>query len=489
MSWLTCIALLALSCLAASVVAAPVSILDAKKLADNSAVELSGKVLTAIFPGYFYVSESDNSAGLRVVSSETPVLGGTVDITGTMATNASHERQVAASSAVIHGYVPPLIPNNQVGGDNFFYNPATGAGQQGVPVATSLPNNIGDLVRTTGTVTMGATGDAADFPIDDGTHVGLLVVIAPGITNPGFSAQVTVTGISSIRYVAGVTRRAILLRGPQDVVVNQPAPECKYTAEMVYIPRGESYMGLDYNSSDVVTYPASPKIKIYLDGYWIGKYEVTRAEYRKFIDAGGYINQEYWTDEGWWWRLQYRNNHPWCWDDAYWYQGDNYPVIGVSPYEMDAYCKWAGVRRTTESEWEKAACWDPVTGFDRRYPWGDVWDAQKCNNANDTIWPFASKAGPVGMYSDGVSYYGCHDMAGNVFEWCKGFYASDWYSHPPAIGWIDSQGPDRPEYDYYNTQVYRGGSWYPGELEQRCAHRFGQIACLYNADIGFRVTR
>jgi len=480
-------ALAVLVVLASICAAAPVSIIDAKKLPGCAPVELSGKLVTAVFPGYFYVSEPDHSAGLRVVSSTAPVLGGSAEITGMMDTNTSQERQVVASSVVIHSYVPAPISSKQVGGDDWLYNPENDAGQMGVPMASGLPDSIGEVVQTSGTVTMGKPGDSADFPIDDGTHSGLLVVLAPGVTNPGYGAQVTVVGISSLTYVVGTTRRTILLRGPMDLTVNQPPPECRYTDEMVYVAASEFDMGLDFNPADQVTYNSSPKHRVYLDGYWIGKYEVTRAQYRAFIDAGGYANQQYWSEEGWWWRLQYRWDRPWRWDD--YYQVDEQPVMGVSPYEMDAYCKWAGVRRSTEAEWEKAACWDPVLGHARRYPWGDVWDVEKCNNANDSVWPFNSKTGPVGMYPDGVSYYGCYDMAGNVYEWCRGFHIRDWYSHPPAIGWIDPEGADRPEYDYYNTQAYRGGSWYSVEVSMRSAFRFGQIASLYNADIGFRVTR
>lgn len=473
---------------AAACVASPISIQEAKRLDDGAQVELSGKIVTAAFSGYYYLSEPDHSCGVRVLSSKIPLAGATASVSGTMATSESYERQIVASSATFDSYLPPVISNKQVGGGDDSYDEFSGAGQRGAPLGASLPNNVGELVRTTGTVTMGKPGDAADFPIDDGTHVALLVVVPPGVTNPGYGAQVTVTGVSSLMEFGGVPRRAVLVRSSQDLQVNQPPPECKYGGEMVYVPAGECIVGVDLDYEVSWTMISSPRTHVYMDGYWVGKYEVTVGEYRKFMEAGGYDNREYWSDEGWWWRLGYRTNAPWRWvgdSPAY----DDYPVTGVSPYEMDAYCNWAGVRRTTEVEWEKAASWDPVAQHQRTYPWGDVWDPNKCNNRDMTIPPYGGYPVQVGSFPDGASYYGCEDIAGNVFEWCKGFSVNDWYSHTPAIGWIDPQGSERPDYDYYNCQNYRGGSYWPGERDQRPAHRFGQLSQLFNADIGFRVTR
>ena len=71
--------------------------------------------------------------------------------------------------------------------------------------------------------------------------------------------------------------------------------------EMVYIPAGSFLMGNNgsepYTESDEL-----PQHEVYLSGYWIGKYEVTRGEYRQFIDAGGYSNPAYWSSAGWNWR-------------------------------------------------------------------------------------------------------------------------------------------------------------------------------------------
>lgn|GEM_PF-723503 len=468
---------------------ASIPVVDAKRLADGAAVKLSNVVVTAAFNGVFYVADSNHNSGIRVVSNATTYPGQVADITGVMSTSPSFERQIIASSASFQVYDPPLVSNQEIGGGDYAYDPSNKTGQRGVPNSDGIPNNVGQLVKTSGTVMMGKPGDQADFPIDDGTHCALLVVLLPGMSNPGYSAKVTVTGISSLQYQAGVTRRAILVRTPQDLQIDAAPPECKYTDPMVYIPAGESTVGTDEDPNDSRTKIWSPKHTIWLDGYWIGKYEVTRAQYRKFIDAGGYDHQEYWTPEGWWWRLQFRTNKPEFWDNASWNQTEQHPVVGVSPFEMDAYCKWAGVRRVSEAEWEKAAGWDPVAQKERTYPWGDMWDPNKCNSEGNTIWPISNKTAPVGTFPAGASYYGCMDMAGNVFEWCRGYYSADWYNNPPVIGWINPDGANRPEYDFYGYQVYRGGSWASPATSVPTWYRFGQFPYLYNADIGFRVAR
>ena len=145
-------------------------------------------------------------------------------------------------------------------------------------------------------------------------------------------------------------------------------------AEMLLVPAGEFLMG----GQDAATARAAQ-----LPAFYIDKYEVTNALFKKFATATGRES-----------------------DDR---TGPNHPVTRIDWSGADAYCKWAGKRLPTNAEWEKAA-----RGTDGRiYPWGNQWDPARAN------WKEAGTKGPVpvGSYPGGISSYGVHDMAGNVEEW------------------------------------------------------------------------
>lgn len=148
--------------------------------------------------------------------------------------------------------------------------------------------------------------------------------------------------------------------------------------------------------------------------------------------------------------------------------------MGVSYYEAEAYCKWAGGRLPTEAEWEKAARW--TGSHPRVYPWGDVWDAEKCNNLDDSLYP-VNQTAPVGSYPAGVSPFGLHDMAGNVYEWCKDWYGWDYYSEIPPGGWMDPLGPS-----IGNPRILRGGGYYHSSASNFCrtAYRFNSLFPYYS---------
>ncbi len=254
-------------------------------------------------------------------------------------------------------------------------------------------------------------------------------------------------------------------------------------AEMIYIPAGSFLMG--NNGSERYSFPSElPQHSVYLSGYWIGKYEVTRGEYRRFIEAGGYSNPGYWSSAGWNWKVSEGRTEPYYWAAAQdWIGGqpftqtESHPVVGVTYYEAEAYCAWAGGHLPTEAQWEKAARW--TGSYPNVYPWGNAWEAEKCNN-----WDDHNAAGggygryqtaAVGSYPSGASPYGLQDMAGNVWEW-----VADWYvSYPGSTSPFDYTG---------NYRVSRGGSFSYYGYAGRCASRgaasyYGWFGC------GFRIAR
>ena len=261
------------------------------------------------------------------------------------------------------------------------------------------------------------------------------------------------------------------------------AGESAYSGEMIFIPAGPFLMGNNGSEGESGS-SELPQHSVDLPGYWIGKYEVTRGEYQQFIDAGGYSNAKYWSAEGWSWKGGRTEPSRWAatqsWHGGPFTQTEHHPAMVVTYYEAEAFCNWAGVYLPTEAEWEKAARW--TGSHSNVYPWGDTWDAEKCNNfldhntAGGGYERFATA--PVGSYQGGASPYGCRDMAGNIWEWCR-----DWYKSYP--------GSDRP-FDHTNKyRVLRGGSWYSvgsGYAATRCAYRYasepGYTGCL---EFGFRV--
>lgn len=193
-------------------------------------------------------------------------------------------------------------------------------------------------------------------------------------------------------------------------------------APAVLIPQGKFLMGDD---------EVLPRKEIYLDAFYIDKYEVTTALYAKFLEATGSVTQ---PDE---WEAAVLPTH-----------GDR-PVVGVRWFDADAYCKWAGKRLPTEAEWEKAA-----RGTDARpFPWGEQAPDASLARYGGKSSAAAYKEGlsPVGSHEAGKSPYGVHDMAGNASEW-----VSDWYMD----GYVAGQDTNPTGPTQGDRKVLRGGGWY-----------------------------
>ena len=213
---------------------------------------------------------------------------------------------------------------------------------------------------------------------------------------------------------------------------------------------------------DAVTEPLSldnerPAHVVDVPAFRIGRVPVTNAEWRQFIDDGGYTEQRWWSPRGWEHRVQADLRAPQFWNadgtrTRFGYveeiPGDE-PVAHVTFFEAEAYAAWAGARLPTEIEWEKAAAWDPAIGARRRYPWGS--DEPGPHRAN--LGGQALRPAPVGAYPDGASAYGAEQMLGDVWEWTTS-PLRPW----PGFTSMIYQRYSEPFFDG-DYRVLRGGSW------------------------------
>ena len=188
---------------------------------------------------------------------------------------------------------------------------------------------------------------------------------------------------------------------------------------MVLIPAGEFQMGSDDGEDN-----EKPVHTVYVDAFYMDIYEVTNAQFEKFLESKGRI------------RIHWSLGHPG-------FSHPNNPVIGEGPLAM-AYCEWAGKRLPTEAEWERAA----RGGLEgKKYPWGDEPpDETRANFNRSRRYPM-----PVGSYPP--NGYGLCDMMGNVREWVSDWYRPDYYQNSPK------RNPQGPDSGFHGWRVVRGGDW------------------------------
>ena len=245
---------------------------------------------------------------------------------------------------------------------------------------------------------------------------------------------------------------------------------------MALIPAGEFRMGSNSGDTD-----EKPVHSVYVDAFYMDKYEVTNAQYAEFLNAKGKH-----VDAGQIWldigdgdeKIEYVSGK---------YRAkagyENHPVVEVSWYGAMAYAAWKGKRLPTEAEWEKAAR-GGLAGL--IYPWGNTIDSTKANYNNhikDTT--------AVGKYT--ANGYGLFDMAGNVWEWCLDEYNAGFYSVSPARNPLS--GANSVEWLINNykgvksSPILRGGSWTNTVRLVRVAYRYKFTPSYTSFNYGFRCAR
>ncbi len=240
-------------------------------------------------------------------------------------------------------------------------------------------------------------------------------------------------------------------------------------AAMVLVPAGEFIMGTSESAysrfvrgllgEPTATVPddETPAHQVYLDAFYMDKYEVTVGRYADFLEASGREKPRYWDEV----RLDPRRD---------------IPVIGVSWDDAKAYCSHYGKRLPTEAEWEKAA-----RGTDGRiYPWGNRTPTAKLANYGKPWSPDFSRdvLKPVGSYEAGKSPYRIYDLAGSVWEWVADSYHRSYYANSP------DRNPKGPSSGAF--KVLRGGSWVGLQRNLRSADRAYSTPAYRIAILGVR---
>jgi serine/threonine-protein kinase len=219
---------------------------------------------------------------------------------------------------------------------------------------------------------------------------------------------------------------------------------------MVQIPQSSFTIGSPEGDGGTDEHPAH---KVFISDFWLGKTEVTFAQFDAFCrDTGRPLP----GDEGW--------------------GRGSRPVINVSWEDAGSYCRWLAqktgrrFRLPSEAEWEKAAR--------EKYPWGPGAANASLVNMRGSGDGFAFTA-PVGSFPAGASPYGILDMAGNVWEWTADWYDPGFYRVSPAR---DPRGPAAG-----TARSVRGGSWTDGAELVRSANRSSEIPGQRLNVLGFRV--
>jgi len=269
-----------------------------------------------------------------------------------------------------------------------------------------------------------------------------------------------------------------------------------FDSKMVFVKGGWFEMGCG-NWAEECDDNEKPLHWVYVDDFYISKYEITVAQFRRFINDTGYKTESeksgglYMYERE---KLKCERKKGTCWKFPGFSQNENHPVVGVSWNDAKEFCKWLSIktgknyRLPTEAEWEYAArcCGEKI-----KYPWGNNDPSgNECNFADrntDFFWSDKriddgyKYTAPVGTYPP--NKLGLYDMAGNVWEWCEDWYDKDYYKKTN-----NAKNPINKKRTS-SFRIARGGSWLSGIGVCRSVDRFGKSPDGGYYYLGFRIVR
>lgn len=335
------------------------------------------------------------------------------------------------------------------------------------------------------------------------------------ISKPGYTTKVLTVNVSAGKP----SHEAIVLKykgGTQEPPKPKPAAvqqkgtwrDPKTGMEFVWIPGGCYQMGQTAAERRWLIndggqkkydkfYSDELRHKVCVDGFWMGRYEVTRGEFRKFVNATGYrtdaerkgdVNIKGPSTN---WRWEKRSGYNWS--NAGVPQTDRHPASIISWNDAQAFLRWlqrssiGTFRLPTEAEWEYAA----RAGTTSKWYWGDD-KTQACKYASvsdrgsgwpaDRSFPCSDHykgTAPVGMFRPNA--WGLYDMMGNVWEWCEDIFTATAYSRHSRNNPVNGTGG--------TSRVRRGGSWLSWQRGCRSAERSWNAPDHRRNSIGFRVVK
>ncbi len=220
--------------------------------------------------------------------------------------------------------------------------------------------------------------------------------------------------------------------------------------EIVEIHGGEFLMGSDSEGDH------TPVHKVYIDSFYMDRYEVSNQKYLRFCEATRHRLPEFWGMDG------FR-----CGPDYL-----NHPVIGISWDDAVEYAAWCDMRLPTEAEWEYAAR-GGLVGMN--YPNGAE------IHPSDGNYKGSQLGGPVAVGSYPPNNFSLFDMQGNVVEWVWDFHKPDYYASSPR------SNPSGPEFGRF--RVIRGGGWHSGRICNSVYWRNALPQNWVDFNVGFRCAK